>query len=927
MRRILTYQDPFELQSNKELWDLLTNHPQFCASDTLVQGMTAFYDRKNFSVIRPIQDLIDIFFKEYVKNPIQDMNLYLTVSDYIRSWDESPVKQAFLFNKADIINALQLIIPLKCETSKFDKANLSEEQRLFLDIFDNIKSKNCLSSFELLDELMFEDYKEAVQESGIREAQYILKSTTLGDNELLHIDPEAINSVESAKSICEKLLTYYKKKQDEDFFADYSSTIDRIKAIVNQFESKDDIFYRTVTIHGVNQITPIMYYLFNVLEKLGITVVFVIHYATNLPAVFNTWKTIYDGFDTKFEYALPLNLEKSTQFGQKMAAVMSGKKLTPAEKDACKVIKYYRYDNLTSFAIHEASKIYDEAKAEGGPAGQTLKKMSKQYYAVSAQKVNELLQMYHPEQFKEKPFLSYPIGQLILGLYQMWNFETGQIEFSSKCLNECASSGVFKSNVNIQELIRKTQLFFTGISTYEEYKTRIGLLRKEKKLSDKDGVYSGYDRISFFSLSEADIDAFEKYIDDVNKLANSIFDKMDEKIDYVKHFKQLMDEISSHYMSQDALSESEAELIAQIRERLSTAASTSVNGNAKDVQDAIGFFLSAKKTKDTSNWIIRGFEQIDGAVLLSRKSNNGRNNTSANTFHYALVSNDAMLSKKDDELPWPLNEEMFCEYMEVSNALSVVLNGQREHRNFLKYSLFLGTFFCKKNIEFSYIGEIDSKNQSPYYLFETLGIVEIKADEETTPGFIFREIRETTKSLSYSPSKHDKQLFSVCPFKFLLSKVLDSDVYYTSEFQIKYYLSFLVVTIVKARSKNALDRIALLDEEMNRINELIPFLGPIVLSDIYDSAKNDLQNSFINDDEYIWKKSNFLLAKWDDPNGKKLDFNRASDQQVRNYLSENRIYPTTDELPPTVVCDNCNFSALCLRNYYDANAEIEGVET
>ena len=43
--RIFTYPDPFELKSNTELWDIITKHPHFCASDTLLQGLGTEYKR------------------------------------------------------------------------------------------------------------------------------------------------------------------------------------------------------------------------------------------------------------------------------------------------------------------------------------------------------------------------------------------------------------------------------------------------------------------------------------------------------------------------------------------------------------------------------------------------------------------------------------------------------------------------------------------------------------------------------------------------------------------------------------------------------------------------------------------------------------------------------------------------------------------
>ena len=90
--RILTYADPFSLRDHPEIWELITHHPHYCASDTLVQGLSDYYGRESFDLIRPIQDLIDIYMAGYSDNPVNDMQLYLTVTGLIRDWEDSPMK-------------------------------------------------------------------------------------------------------------------------------------------------------------------------------------------------------------------------------------------------------------------------------------------------------------------------------------------------------------------------------------------------------------------------------------------------------------------------------------------------------------------------------------------------------------------------------------------------------------------------------------------------------------------------------------------------------------------------------------------------------------------------------------------------------------------------------------------------------------------
>jgi len=101
------------------------------------------------------------------------------------------------------------------------------------------------------------------------------------------------------------------------------------------------------------------------------------------------------------------------------------------------------YGNLTTFTDHEVRKVFEKvSKVKGNP----LAKMETQFYAVKGTTSNELLKLYFPDQFSVKPFLSYPIGQFILGIYNMWDFDKKTMIIDESSINECAVSDVFKND-------------------------------------------------------------------------------------------------------------------------------------------------------------------------------------------------------------------------------------------------------------------------------------------------------------------------------------------------------------------------------------------------------------------------------------------------------------------------------------------------
>lgn len=906
--RILTYSDPFSIDKNDELWKIATNHPHFCASDTLMQGMVRQYGRESFKTIRAIDDFIKILFKSYFATPVNDMSLYLTVSEYIRSWPDSPIKQSFLFNKSEVVQAIHTVLPLELDPEEFDRTGLRQEQARFLDILNYVQHSPAYKPFSSLNDLNTNDVKKAVMECGLNEINHICTTDCQSDAERLSITLP-FYSLDDAKSGVNKIVEALKKETEDDIWGEHDQRNERIIKQLEQAsracEMENDDYYKVIVVHGIHRISPIYFYLFKFLEDRGCEVVFVINYATNLPAVYGTWKKAYEWCDVPFEFEDKLNLSLGNQTAVDMALVLSGQK--PRSDPPQKLI---RFNNLTEFTQHEVANVYSKAASEAHTPTQILGKMRKQYYAVNGRSCNDILQMYYPEQFHDKPFLSYPVGQFILGLYNMWNFENRRVEFSYNSLCECAVSGLLQNSGNSLETLRKTQLFFYDVKTFEEYKARIKQLRAGAKHVGARDVYSGIEKVSFYSLTDDEINSLDHFITELNNISLSLFANMNSQVSYIPHFRQLMDAISSKCNSEGAMSLAEKKIIDDISTRLSVSEPDTISGNAEDIQDALAFFLTAKKRPDTSNWIVRDFNQLDGAVLLSRS-------TAARTYHFTLLSNEHMLTGDSEPLPWPLTERMFNNYSKYSQALSAITTAQKERTNYLRYLLFYASFFSSKNIEFSYIQEENGEEQTPYYLFDAIGMKIEQANIHESSKFMYAQPPHEIEIGNIVSSLESKEMFSVCPFKYFLFDVAKAPISYSSEFHIKYYLSFLVADVVRQSHKT-------LDEEMEKLQELFPFFGDTVMIDIKDMAKKQLQAYRGYTSEKIRRrKENFLIASWTDPvSHRKLDFEKdGTDIGIRVYFSESRVYPNSDELPFQRVCENCCYCDICLRNYYQANAE------
>lgn len=929
--RVFTYPNPFEINKNIELWNIVTKYPHFCASDTLVQGLETEYGRKSFGILRTIQSLINRAMGEYTNNAQNDIQIFLTVSKIIRQLPESEMKTAFRFNIADVVEAVKLLIILECNSDMFVKEELSKEQIEVLQIYDQVIKTSCYEPFDSIKQLTKEDLIRAIRCVMNDEIEYLCNRTSEYVNILnIRVPIKTPKGGFEAISKIIEYLTEKVQKQGVDSFAPskYKEELERAKYIMSIIENLNDADFEKIIVHGVHKITPAMFFLFKVLEKHDIEVIFLINYAKNLPNVYKTWREVYSFLDTKFEYEQDLDISKGNRLGASLASVIEGK-FIPVNSDQKVVV----YENLTSFTDREVRKTFIDS-------GKNLDKMQTQYYAVRGESSNDILKMYFPEQFKQKPFLSYPIGQFILGIYQMWDFEENTLCLSYKCLNECAISNLYNGNesINIFDILSKTRLYFSNIETPSEYYDRIDELETGLQIIFRNNSYSPLKKLSFFNISLADLNEFKSFIMFIELVANKLFKDASPLVDFGKHFKILMEIISNPSIDKATLSKSEHELINEISDRLSVYGEGEVIGDIKDVKDALHFYLSESSKGDTSNWIVRDFEQIDGAVLLRRRSK-------AKCYHFALLSNSNMIIQNEDVLPWPLKENMFTGYTDIESAVPVITKGLLERSNFLKFTLFYGTFFTKCEIMLSYISEENGEEQTPYYLLSVLGFKKELYKRNILTSFVKDDVK-TYKPKPFSSQRIDKEskeMFAICPYKFLQKEVLKSPIEYSNDYHVKYFVANFMYTFIKGYynlNDETLDLDDKISKEFENIQKLFPFWEKIVFLDIKNNTKSQLyaykssllstrSNDVYLELQYEKRKENFLIAQWTDSktNEKSMDFRLTGiDDRIVQYMKSNQLYPTRANLPHKKVCGNCNFSDVCLRDYYQAKAASEGDE-
>lgn len=924
--RVFTYPDPFSINSNSELWDIVTSHPHFCASDTLVQGLEAEYGRTNFGILRTINTLIDCIMHDYTQNPQNDISVFLATSEAIREISDPTMRSAFRFNIADVVKSVKLLAMLECDPSKFEKT-ISVEQELILEIYSKVLNRGLFAPLEQIKQISKESLIDAIRLTLNAEVEYLCDRNP----EYLSLGITLpLTTAESANLAIQKIIEHLKEKNStapKNLFSKATGTSDLNRALYIQSLLKSkDTFSDTVIIHGVHRITPEMYFLFQLLDRCQINIIFLINYASNLPAVYNTWKEVYQWCGATFEYENELDLATSGNIiGAILAQIIEG---TPLNKLTAESVT--RFENLTSFTDREVRKKFKKAKEKTTlGASNPLNRMDTQYYAVQGDSSNEILKMYFPEQFKQKPFLSYPIGQFILGIYEMWDTETGEVHLNANTLAECAVSNLYNATTNLLEFINRTKLYFADIKTPKEYLQRIEQLSDTLALIEHNSTYKPLKKLAYFNITPSGLKEFSDFICFIDEVSTKLFENENTSIDFAKHFQRLMEIISTPALEGATLSHTEQTLINEITTKLSTCTDGSITGHIQDVKEALCFYLAESKKGDTSNWIVRDFEQIDGGVLLRKISK-------ARSYHFALLSNEHMTLQHDKILPWPLSAKMFSTYTDLNSALPAITTGILQRRSFLKFSFFYGLFFTKCSIKLSFISEENGEKQEPYYMLDILNL-SINSFQENEIGSFEIDTPTPHAEVSFSSSQTDEsaqELFAICPYKFLLHSVLKAPIEYSNDYQTKYFVSNFLSTLIQKNHRPTMQNIdAILKTELKSLQPLFPFWNELVFTDIKNSvlqqfaSNSDVTYQSSQTNVYIRRKENFLIAQWVDVKTKEryMDFNPPDlSELMTKYMTNHTLYPSLDKLPHEKVCENCNYSDVCLHNHYNSLTNFNG---
>ena len=901
--KIITYKSPYQL-NELECWTDIKRYPHLCVSQTLVEGLKAYYGRDSFSLICTIDTYLKHFYNKWHGNNENTLFQFIHLSNEINKIKNDKLRNSFIHNKNDILQSIRFIIECGIKPSDIvDVEGLTAEQQQLIELYENVFQFDCFQTLFHQNDRELDGLYSCAKEILMKECER-------------KVEASHRNTLEEAT-----LFQFQNEDGDKESDRDLKYLHDLLTKLSDHI---DTIPFDKVFIHGVHQFTPMIYKFVDKLQALGVEVIFIFNYCEEFRLIYKTWDEVYKWTRRDFDQYGNLKSVIPRTLGENIGLVFEGQ--LKDVKRSSEIL--YKFNNLTSFTDY-VSPIYEEAK-KSVPSSKiasnlnVIARMKEQFYAVDGSEINSLLKVYFPEHFGGRHFLSYPIGQFILGLYNMWNQTKKEIIINDRDLKECLALNIwkFREGLTPLQMYYDMSLYFKGANTFAEFEERLNKIQQVAK-STKNENKQQISRLSFFSYQEEDVENFKAVIHYLRNFAEQLF--RNGSVDLKEHYQGLINYISENVNAE--ISEKEQSFIKEIQQRLNNMEIENVVANVEDIKETLHFYLTANEEKDQeAEWIVRDFEQIDGGVLLAKATEEKKRYSFVQNpnYHFAGLSNENLLNKAKKSLPFPLSIEMIDGMNDVA---TIVATCKKEYVHFLRYSLFYGTYFLSpiNEINLSFIEDLGDNVAKPYSIFEVLNIpIESYSEKQLfDEGKAILLPYNDCSVVPVDPKMDDsmKRSASACYLRFLFNHCLDESTTFNDEFNL-YYLAQLLAVFRSVLNKRRREQPVDYEQTERQFEKLYQFMDEMDFKKIRKMLPNYEKHDL--DDNYVNTKLEFKYCKWtkseeDSTNMFSHITNayRMKDRELNDFIKNLDRFINDDQfsfLPAKhneKICDVCNQKYVC----------------
>lgn len=811
------------------IWDEIKGIPHLCASEVLVQGLEKHYGREKFDCIGTIDGFMNNLFPDWLSDKNKEIARYQIIVDLlneveVENYNEEKVIESFKKNPKGLMEAVRYLMetetPIRDENGKHEFKGVGNgETTLIEQVFINKIVNKLLERRDISFGSVNTEWDSWVPEWDTKKnmARPMLdafKGIVLDEVRKLY-------RIEKGEELSGRI-----REQNENainWFKDYRNRTDnqQIKTIAQVFDKYIiDSNVKTpnkVVVHGLFRMEPIHLKMFEVLEEKNIEVILLNCYNPEYRRVYSSWDALYRMLLQMpkpykiSEIKVGKEMESSfrpSQVGKAYGALLEGRdyQTNQIAKDNIEC-DFYEYSSTIQF-INQVSTVFDNAKKsvelEGTNIDNTkiISGMNEQFYGVIGTELNDIFTIFYPELFEKKSFMSYPAGQFIYYMHDMWDKEEKQLRLNHKGLVEClnmfddTASDMYENTRVYIGLERNKEgiLIDDVINGVKELKNKI-----EKTIENTNIPIKKHSIRHFgYCMEPQKYESLINALNILDEFSQTLFNEIKgEGID--EYYLKLLSKIGdfNKYKNWKSFNKQEQELADKIKYRLDETVNMGKVKDIKSIKDSIDFYLGENKGKNI-NWLVRDFDQIEGDLLLFGNEYKLAF-SNAEYMHYALVSNENMLKERKSAMPWPLTENSINN-KGIAQILELVREQDQSYRACM---FFQGLYYLrpysrkhKVKVKISYVvnnvnlNDTETKHEEYFVIkelrnlmgkrkFNVISDIDLEVDNTFKP--IVSPISIESNRFS------EKSLISLCPYKYFYSEALgiEPDIYINNDFQVK----------------------------------------------------------------------------------------------------------------------------------------------
>ena len=586
---------------------------------------------------------------------------------------------------------------------------------------------------------------------------------------------------------------------------------------------------------GFYFITPLQERIMCLLENAGYKLIFLIHYDERYPFVHEIWEKTFSeerGYPPRDKWHIERSSEENP-YGD----IFEGKRDVSVNNR----LDIKEYASEMEF-VNDVNHIRKR--------GYTI-------YSSDSNAANDILRDYYPEEYGERKILSYPIGQFVSILNQMWDEEEETICLDEENLIECFSSGWLSlDGISGRQYLQDLMYimpFFNGCHSIDLWTDRIELLKQirqetiEPFLVDLDAdesisrwqeaIGNPMANFSMFAVDTKRLDVILALIRQLLDMAKELFGK-GQMIRVSNHINKL-DHILKHHEISQEMYEEERQLVGEIFDKLGTPGDFDLECSPADISNALNVFMSGRydegEIQNDRLGLVYPIRYVD-AVCLKHNAK----------VHICMCDVDSMPGG-NKEYVWPLSSQIIEKCYEktaeplLMNLMHIMDSASLSNRYLMYCAL------RNDDVTISWIREIGDKilEASPYIKL-VISATGFKMTPARHKHITFTRVAESGygkgRIVDYDndkmPSgiiKEARMAYALCPMKYILGYVVEKFPTYQSEFQQTYALNAFISAIYDLMKEEGMTK----DEIYKNIMDLFPGLRNVEKRQVYDYIEYD----------------------------------------------------------------------------------------